>query len=1129
MKHLLNFLWLMTVVLWLSAQENFYRSKENPYYWGNRKPNAAYWQQDVHYKIKADINEKTDIISGKMQLTYWNNSPDTLREVFFHLYENAFQPCSYYDDLQHNNQVKPKYGKYESKCLGTTVDTFKHSGKLKQVELDNTIMQVKLDEPLLPNASTEFEVVFKTYFDTGSVRRRNKVYKSYGYKHYNGVHWYPIICVYDAKFKWTTDQHLGREFYANFGTFDVELTFANNFIVEATGVLQNRNEALPDSLRKKLDIANFKDKPLESKPSVIIPYDSTQRKTWKYHAENVHNFAFTADPTYRIGEAFTKDGVQCIALVQEPHAANWQPVADYTVKVMELFSKDFGQYAYPKMVVADARDGMEYPMLTLCGGLYPSNKSLIAHEVGHNWFYGMIGNNETYRAMLDEGFTQFITVWALDNIAKDSIEMIQQKGWKHRFGFSIPARDTRAYLGYMLDAVRYNDMPLNTHSDMFNGALGQGGGYRHVYSKTATMLYNLQYVLGDTLFQNAMKHYFNQWKMAHPYPDDFRQSIIDYTKTDLNWFFDQWMETTKTIDYKVGKIRRQTTDDRQQKKESQLSPLEGGVRKQSAEAGDEKQSLITFKRKGEMQMPLDFTVVLKNGDSLNYHIPNTWFEKPNSPPFQGGAGGDNSLSKGELEGAVLPRWIGWQKLQPTYTATIAVNDKIKDVIIDPSNRLADINMLNNAKRAKAQMHWDAQVYHTPDWRKYHIYTRPELWWNAVDGIKIGWHFNGNYMQYRHKFAFSFWVPTGLAQGNFNNYELTGVAKSDFDKFNYRFDYETGLNKVIKGLTGFYTSGYVEGLEFYRTGFTQKIKKFTVSAYIKLLTRSFHKRTHYVLNDVWGTELNNYSFNIATTHKYNYQKGNGKTTINIRMPFVAADYSYSYVEAEKINYTKFWRFELRSRFYARFGFGDRIPLESALNITGANNETLMDYPLLRSKGYVPPDLLYNKYNSSIHFQQGGGLNLRSFANMYDVLYDFGFGRDYVIVHYQNIAISGASVNLELDIDGLVKWQPKALRDYLHLDVYFLFDAGISNPVKQIQTYKKYDFPTEGYIVGTRGNWMANGGIGFAFTIKKFGALEKIKPFTIRCDLPWWSTTNLFNSFRFNSYMDYRFMFGLYRSF
>ncbi|HXH19433.1 MAG TPA: hypothetical protein VNJ07_10155, partial [Chitinophagales bacterium] len=167
---------------------NTYQHKDNPYYWKNRPPYPGYWQQDVHYEIKANVDEQTDIIDGNLKLTYWNNSPDTLREVFFHLYENAFQPGSYYDNLHRNNQVKPKYGKYESQQLGTTVQSFRHRGKQLTIELDNTIFRVKLDKPLFPNSSTEFEIEFKTYFDiAGSVRRRNKVYEAYGYKHYNGV------------------------------------------------------------------------------------------------------------------------------------------------------------------------------------------------------------------------------------------------------------------------------------------------------------------------------------------------------------------------------------------------------------------------------------------------------------------------------------------------------------------------------------------------------------------------------------------------------------------------------------------------------------------------------------------------------------------------------------------------------------------------------------------------------------------------------------------------------------------------------------------------------------------------------------------------------------------------------
>ncbi|MEZ4917421.1 MAG: hypothetical protein R2836_10615, partial [Chitinophagales bacterium] len=399
------------------APPNTFQSTENPYYWRNKKPYTDYWQQDVYYKIHATINEETDIIIGNEQLVYWNNSPDTLFEVYFHLYQNAFQPGSYYDNLYHNNGQIAKYGKYESAGLGTTIDDIKIDGATVKTTLDNTILIVHLNEPILPQSSVKFDINFKTYYDNGSVRRRMKFFETFGQKQYNGCHWYPRIAVYDKKFGWTTDQHLGREFYGDFGTYDVTLNFASNYIVAATGKLQNENEVLPKELREKIDIKNFKNKPWNATPSVIIPYKKGERKEWHFYAENIHDFAFTASPHYRIGEAYyipegTNDTITAYSFAQESHASGWQNAAEYTAKVLQVYSEDIGMYGYHKMIVADARDGMEYPMLTLDGGSDPGYRGLLAHEVGHNWFYGMVNNNETYRAFMDEGFTQFLTAWA---------------------------------------------------------------------------------------------------------------------------------------------------------------------------------------------------------------------------------------------------------------------------------------------------------------------------------------------------------------------------------------------------------------------------------------------------------------------------------------------------------------------------------------------------------------------------------------------------------------------------------------------------------------------------------------------------------------------------------------------
>lgn len=332
-----------------------------------------------------------------------------------------------------------------------------------------------------------------------------------------------------------TDQHVEKEFYGDYGFFNISLTLPNHYVVEATGTLVNKDEVLPAALRKQLDIANFKDKPIGSQPSVIIEPNGSF-KTWNFQAVNVLDFAWTADPTYRIGET-TWNGVQCVAIAQENNAAGWQQTAQFTAKVIATYSRDFGMYNYPKIVCADAADGMEYPMITLDGGYYPSHQGLIAHEVGHNWFFGMVGSNETYRAALDEGFTQFLTAWCMRKLTKESQPELK-----------------RAFAGYMEDAIDGTDEVLETHSNDFHSATGHGGGYKHVYYKTASMLYNLQYYLGDSVFLQAMKNYVEQWKFCHPYIEDFRNSIIQSAQTDLNTFFDQWFQTNKSADYSIKRI-----------------------------------------------------------------------------------------------------------------------------------------------------------------------------------------------------------------------------------------------------------------------------------------------------------------------------------------------------------------------------------------------------------------------------------------------------------------------------------------------------------------------------------------------------------------------------------------------
>ncbi|MBN8696440.1 MAG: M1 family metallopeptidase [Bacteroidetes bacterium] len=1040
--------------------ESTFQSASNQYYWKNRKPYEGYWQQDVHYKINARIDDKTDIIDGDMELTYWNNSPDELPFVYFHLFSNAQTQDSYLADLYRNNKLYPKFGKYQQQGLGTNVSKVTVNGTELKMEQDNTILKVYLPTPLKSGEKISFQINFKTYFDNGSIRNRMKMFNAFGYKHYDVVHWYPRLSVYDKKQGWDTDQHMDHEFYGDYGTFDVSFTFPNYYILDATGTLLNKEEVLPVDLREKLDIKNFKSKPWNEKPSVIIEPNGTT-KTWLFHAENVHDFALTADPTYRIGEA-EWNGIKCIALVQEPHAAHWQNAADYTAKIIKTNSESFGMYGYNKMVVADAQDGMEYPMVTLCGGYDPDYRDLFVHEISHNWFFGMVGSNETYRAALDEGFTQFVTAWTYQKIdGKQRIRYKNKSKYVERFTEPDYIINSEVYNGYMREAARGVETNINVHSDMYNGAIRHGGGYSQVYMKTATMLYNLQYVLGDSLFLAAMQNYFNQYKFAHPYIEDFRTSFIQFTHVDLNWFFDEWIESTKTIDYAVKSVKK------------------------GKQKGEYK---ITFKRKG-MQMPIDFTVIGKNDSLYHYHIPNTWFVK-------------------QTKATVLPRWIGWDKVKPEYTATVNIPSGVADVIIDSSTRLADVNMLDNNKKFPVKYRFDSKIYNPSDWTRYELFARPDIWYNGYDGIKAGLNLNGNYMNYKHIFDATVWFNTGIGQ----NYLDSTAAKDLYDNISFRVLYRTSTDKFMKGSSFNFSAKALDGLNAYTIGVDRKDIKGKNRVYMffkSMYRKGLNDITYLLMPNEWAPNKLNNTLNVGIEHSYSYRRGTGNINLGLRSSAIMSDYDYQTINLNVINRTKLGRFVFSTRVVAQYGTGTNWANESSLFLAGANPEEMMDNKFTRSQGFFDP-VWTTMGNTTNYFHHGGGLNLRGYAG-------------YLAPQKQNDGTlaftykgqSGAAVNAELEFDGLIRikrqnWLTKTFR----LNTYLFADAGYINyNAASDKTLKIADL-------------RADAGVGAVLTIKKFGVLQTVDPLTIRFDVPFF--LNRIPSID-KDYIQYRFVIGISRAF
>jgi Peptidase family M1 domain len=1060
--------------------DNLYRNSGNPYYWQNRKPDAAYWQQDVAYQIYAGIIEDTNMIDGMEVLTYWNNSPDTLNEVYFHLYQNAFIKGSHLHNLEAANHVKAHMGRKEAAGLGITINDLTVDGQVAKTVLDNTIMKVFLPAPLPPGKKVVFQMKFNTYYDRGSTRRRMQMYNAWGFMHYNGTQWYPKICVYDRMHGWDTYQHLNREFYGDYGTFDVTLNFPSNYIVEATGVLQNRSQVLPDTLREKLDIKNFANKKWEEAPSIVIPYKRGERKEWHYIANNVHDFAFTADPSYRIGVA-NWNGVECVALVQEPHASGWQNAAEYVTKIIKTFSTDIGMYCYPKIVAADAQDGMEYPMLTLDGGREPGYRGLFVHEIGHNWFYGQVGNNETYRAALDEGFTQFLTDWGVSSIDGDTAKLgLSPSKYRKHFADPVLVMD-RSYLNqYTMAALNKNETPLNTHSDDFNSALNHGGGYGLVYFKTATMLRNLQLVLGDSLFKAALHHYFEQWKFCHPYFEDFRASVIQFTHNDLSWFFDEWFETTKTLDYSIGRISK---------------------------ADGEDNYSIAFRRKGEMQMPIDFTVTNKEGKNYNFYIPNTWYQK-------------------ETDATILPKWYGWGKLYKNYAASVHVPGGIKKVRIDPSNRLADKVLTDNYKFRNLpvspdafKIKWDGGLNPQMDRRQYRLDVRPDLWWNSVDGIKAGVHFEGDYMFTLYQVDGAIWFNTHLLQED--RYKTTDGAGtfSTYSPINYTINYYSLASRNLPKLQLQINSRFLDGLWYQRGGFNWSLSDNNmIQAFgLSMWRNDAASANYFTAPQLWTLAAQpNSSINLLWRHTYSYLQGNGKYSLSARMPFMTDVFSYSYFQLEHLNTCYLDKLELRTRLFGRYGLGKTMPMESALYMAGASPEEQIDNKYTRSVGFVPADWTgISPYDLS-HFQEGGGLNLRGYAGY--------FSPDYrspgQLLGYAGR--SGVSCSAEADFSRYIHLAPKFTRNWLKMNLYAFGDAGFME-------LSYFNYPDVYHITPSGTYWSslhADAGLGMALTVKNWGVFEKGKPLTLRLDLPIFLNRTPYNN---TNYASFRYVIGVNRAF
>ncbi|TNE54670.1 MAG: M1 family peptidase [Bacteroidetes bacterium] len=522
----------------------------------------TYFQQEVHYMIQATLDDSRHMLDARIRMEYINHAPDTLREIWMHLWANAYQNrktafCR--QKLRDGNArfffaPERQLGYFEN--LDFKVDEQQVAWQYDPVNPDIAVL--KLAEPLPPGGKLVISTPFLLKIPA-SFSRLGHVGTSY-----QMTQWYPKPAVYDAQ-GWHAMPYLDvGEFYSEFGSFDVQITLPENYIVGATGTLQTPSEwaFLEQRERETRAEIDRQDKRLaqEDKKTPIrdtFPPSAAQTKTLRYTADQVHDFAWFADKRFYVlkDTARLSDGrtVDCWAMFTASDFNVWKKGAQFVRRSVEFYSQHVGPYPWPHATAVhsalSAGGGMEYPMITVIGdeGSSKSLDEVITHEVGHNWFYGILASNEREHPWMDEGLNSYYEHrYMVQYYGSDMMSgMLPQWAFDQERSGSIPEN------GYLMLAREGEDTPPDSHSDDF-WFIAYG---LQVYMKTAMCLEWLEQSIGKARFDQVMQAYYEKWKFRHPYPDDLRTAWQE-AGLEADWFF-KTMQTRLRFDMALTDVRAQ--------------------------------------------------------------------------------------------------------------------------------------------------------------------------------------------------------------------------------------------------------------------------------------------------------------------------------------------------------------------------------------------------------------------------------------------------------------------------------------------------------------------------------------------------------------------------------------------
>ncbi len=694
----------------LLATPNMYRTASGA-------PGPEYYQQQADYKIDIELDDKNQKLFGKETITYTNNAKEALDYIWVQLDQNQ-QAKNSKTPLVQNTKTEPAIpaSAFSRRFLEEDFDGgFKIeyvndiNGKPMNYSINQTMMRVELPNVLKHGEKISFSIKWwyniNNYLLDGG-RSGYEHFDEDGNNLYILAQFYPRMAVYNDVEGWQNQQFWGSgEFALPFGNFEVNITVPADHVLEATGVLQNRNEVFtPEQLSRYAQAEKSFDKPVvvvtQQEALAAEKGFSDKKKTWKFKAENVRDFGIATSRKFIYDAMAVKlGGKNVMAVSVYPKEGNplW---GEYSTRIvahtLKSYSSHTFDYPYPKAVSVHAQDqGMEYPMIcwnwgrpekdgTYSDRVKNGMMSVIVHEVGHNFFPMIVNSDERQWTWMDEGLNSFLEYLAL-------IE------WDPNFPADRgPAKNIVAYMSGDQKGLE----PIMTNSE----SIRQFGN--NAYGKPAAALNILrETVMGRELFDYGFKTYANRWKFKHPTPEDFFRTMEDATAFDLDWFWRGWFYTTDYNDIGIKEVKRYFVSNEPSK---EVQDFLTKRRRRNANPGPMvymiAENSVDYKK--EMDKPFDIKEIKTLDEYVQSHFTKEEQQKLNNPKYFYQVTFDKpgglvmpilvelTFDDGTTENYHFPAQI-WRMNDVEATRTFATNKPVKKITIDPKEETADIDTSNN--------------------------------------------------------------------------------------------------------------------------------------------------------------------------------------------------------------------------------------------------------------------------------------------------------------------------------------------------------------------------------------------------------------------------------------------------